>query len=89
MEFTMTSKFLQMSNRITGVDANGRDYDYYRVTIWFDNDSRNFSIRNIPENSKLIGTLLATNWGEDVKFAFNLSKAKQGNSWYLNLKGLA
>lgn len=86
MKVSASCKFMSISNRIQGTSDDGRDYDYYRIVMFYEPDGQElrFSVRNRPEFQKSITRCAALKFGDPVEIVVDFVKSRQNSSYFCN-----
>lgn len=83
----LKSTMISFSNRITGTDDGGRNYDYYRLSVMVQNKTVDFSVSNEDSLQPAIAFLSSKKFGEEFYLTVDLSRSYKTKRWYVNIVG--
>lgn len=86
MKVSASCKFMSLSNRIQGTGDDGREYDYYRLSLFYEPDGQElrFTIRNRPEFNASIVKLGGKKFGDPCDVVLDFVKSRQNSSYFCN-----
>lgn len=83
----LKSTLISFSNRITGKDDGGREYDYYRLSVLVQGKTVDFSVPNNDNLQSAIAFLASKKFGEEFFLTVDLSRSYKTKRWYVNVVG--